>query len=51
MSTFNNNRQDYPNKETLSSKFRPDDTDDANNENLLSTLKQTQLIPSDHPQL
>jgi hypothetical protein len=47
MSTFKDNRHDYPNKEMLTSKFRPDDTDDANNTNLLSTPKQTQLFPSE----
>jgi hypothetical protein len=31
----------------LTSKFRPDDTDDANNAILLSTPKQTQLFPSE----
>jgi hypothetical protein len=45
MSTFKDGRQDYPNKEMLSSEFRPDDTDGANNANLLSTPKQTQLFP------
>ena len=39
MSTFKDNRQDYPNKEILTSEFRPDDTDDANNAILLSTPK------------
>ncbi len=39
ISTFKDNRQDYPNKEMLTSKFRPDDTDDANNAILLSTPK------------
>ncbi len=46
-STFKDDRQDYPNEETLSSKFRPDDTDDANNANLLSTPKWTQFFPSE----
>ncbi len=39
MSTFKDNRQDYPNKEMLKSEFRPDDTDDANNAICLSTPK------------
>jgi hypothetical protein len=41
MSTFKDHTQYYPNKEMLTSEFRPDDTDDANNANLLSTPKQT----------
>jgi hypothetical protein len=47
MSTFKDDRQDYPNKEMLTSKFRPDDTDDANNAILLSTPKRAQLFPSE----
>ena len=47
MSTFKDHTQDYPNKEMLTSEFRPDDTDDANSENLLSTPKRTQLFPSE----
>ncbi len=47
MSTFKDDRQDYPNKEMLTSEFRPDDTDDTNNAILLSTLKRTQLFPSE----
>ena len=47
MSTFKDYRQDYPNKEMLTSKFRPDDTDDANNAILLSTPKWAQLFPSE----
>ena len=39
MSTFKDYRQDYPNKEMLISKFRPDVTHDANNAILLSTPK------------
>ena len=51
MSTFKDDRQDYPNEEMLTSKFRTDDTDDANNANLLSTQKQTQLFPSESTKL
>jgi hypothetical protein len=47
MSTFKDNRQDYPNKEMLQSKFTSDDTNDANKAILLSTPKQTQLFPSE----
>jgi hypothetical protein len=47
MSTFKDYRQDYPNKEMSTSKFRPDDTDDANNAILLTTPKQAQLFPSE----
>jgi hypothetical protein len=47
MSTFKDYRQDYPNKEMLISKFRPDVTHDANNAILLSTPKQAQLLPSE----
>jgi hypothetical protein len=47
MSTFKDYRQDYPNKEMLTSEFKPHDTDDANNAILLSTLKQAQLFPSE----
>jgi hypothetical protein len=46
MSTFKDYRQDYPNKEMLTSKFRPDVTHDANNAILLSTPKQDHLLPS-----
>ncbi len=44
MSTFKDHTQDYPNKEMLTSEFRSDYTDDANNANLLSTPKRTQLF-------
>jgi hypothetical protein len=37
MSTFKDNRQDYPNKEVLTSKFTPGDTEDANKTILHST--------------
>ncbi len=48
MSTFKDHTwQDYPNKEMLTSEFRPDVKDDANNANLLSTPKWTQLFPSE----
>jgi hypothetical protein len=47
MSTFKDHTQDYPNKEMLTSEFRPDDMNDANNANLLSTPKQTELFPSE----
>jgi hypothetical protein len=47
MSTFKDSWQDYPNKEKLTSKFRPDDTDDANTAMLLSIPKQAQLFPSE----
>ena len=40
MSTFKDNRQDYPNEEVLTSKFTLDDTDDANKAILHSTPKQ-----------
>jgi hypothetical protein len=39
MSTFKDNRQDYPNKEVLTSKFTPYDTEDANKAILHSTQK------------
>jgi hypothetical protein len=44
VSTFKDHTQDYPNKEMLTSEFRSDYTDDANNANLLSTPKRTQLF-------
>jgi hypothetical protein len=47
MSTFKDNRQDYPNEEVLTSKFTLDDTDDANKAILHSTPKQNQLFPSE----
>ncbi len=47
ISTFKDHTQDNPNKEMLTSEFRPDDMDDANSENLLSTPKRTQLFPSE----
>jgi hypothetical protein len=47
MSTFKDHTQDYPNKEMLTSEFRPDDMDDANNANLLSTPKRTPLFSSE----
>jgi hypothetical protein len=47
MSTFKDNRQDYPNKEVLTSKYTPDDTEDANKAILYSTPKRTQLFPSE----
>jgi hypothetical protein len=39
MSMFKDNRQDYPNKEVLTSKFTPDDTEDTNKAILHSTPK------------
>jgi hypothetical protein len=51
MSTFKDHTQDYPNKEILTGEFRPDDTDDANNANLLSTPKRTQLFPSESSEI
>jgi hypothetical protein len=47
MSTFKDDRQDYPNKEMLTTEFRPDDTDDAHISNCLSTPTRTQLFPSE----
>ncbi len=47
MSSFKDYRQDYPNKEMLTSKFGPDVPHDANNSILLSTPKQAQLLPSE----
>jgi hypothetical protein len=47
MSTSKDNRQDYPNEELLTDKFIADDTGDANKAILLSTLKRTQLFPSE----
>jgi hypothetical protein len=46
MSTFKDNRQDYPKEQALTSKFTPDDTGDANKAILHSTPTQTQLFPS-----
>jgi hypothetical protein len=47
MSTFKENRQDYPSEEVLTSKFSPDDTEDANKAILHSTPTGTQLFPSE----
>jgi hypothetical protein len=47
MSTSKDNRQDYPNKELLTSEFTADDTGDANKAILLSTPTGTQLFPSE----
>ncbi len=47
MSTFKDNRQDYPNKEVLTTEFTPDDTEDANKAILHSTRTRTQLFPSE----
>jgi hypothetical protein len=47
MSPFKDDRQDYLNKEILTSELRPDDTDDANNAILISTPNQTQFFPSE----
>jgi hypothetical protein len=47
LSTSKEYRQDYPNKELLTSKFTADDTGDSNKAILLSPPKQTQLFPSE----
>jgi hypothetical protein len=44
MLTFKDNRQDYPNKEVLTSKFTPEDTEDANKAILHSTPTQNQIF-------
>jgi hypothetical protein len=46
MTSFKDNRQDYPNEQDLRSKYTHDDTEDANTPILHSTPTQTQLFPS-----
>jgi hypothetical protein len=51
MSTFKDHTQDYPSKEMLTSEFRHDDTDDANNANLLSTPNKLNYFHLNNPKL
>ena len=51
MSTFKDDRQDYPNKEMLTSKVRPEDTDDRNNAILLFTPNELNCFHRNHPKL
>jgi hypothetical protein len=51
MSTFKEDRQDYPNEEILTSEFRADDTDDANNPILFLHQNELNYFHWNHPKL